>query len=153
MILHLGDNWSDGKRMRDQLNVPLIGLKGNMDGSFFSDGYHILETDFGRIYLAHGHMENVKQSYENIIYKAESLGCRAAFFGHTHIPLFREAEGFYLLNPGSLSLPAGGRKGSYAVATVTKDSIDASILYEDIPQQKKTESGFIKSILNDSDRF
>lgn len=153
LIVHLGDHWNDVKRMKDQLNIPLIGVKGNMDGSFSRDGYHILETDFGKIFLAHGHMESVKQSYENIMYKAESLQCRAAFFGHTHIPLFIETEGFYLLNPGSLSLPTGGRKGSYAVATVTENSIDAAILYEDVEQSRKTESGTLKNMLNDSDRF
>jgi putative phosphoesterase len=153
LIVHLGDHWNDAKRMKEQLNVPLIGVKGNMDGSFTREGYHILETDFGNIFLSHGHMESVKQSYENIMYKAESLQCRAAFFGHTHIPLFHEAEGFYLLNPGSLSLPVGGRRSSYAVATVTRDSLAASILYADVQQCRKTESGTIKSMLNDSDRF
>jgi len=153
LIIHLGDHWNDGKRMKEQLNVPLIGLKGNMDGSFSRDGYHILETEFGRIFLAHGHMESVKQGYETIIYKAESLQCKAAFFGHTHIPLFAQAEGFYLLNPGSLSLPVGGRKGSCAVAAVTEHSIDATILYEEVRQIPKTGAGSIKSMLNDSDRF
>lgn len=153
LIVHLGDHWNDAKRMKEQLNVPLIGVKGNMDGSFSRDGYHILETDFGKIFLSHGHMENVKQSYENIMYKAESLQCRAVFFGHTHIPLFCQAEGLFLLNPGSLSLPAGGRKCSYAVATVTSDSIDAAILYTDAEQIRKTEPGTIKNMLNDSDRF
>ncbi len=129
LIVHLGDHWNDAKKIKEQLNVPLIGVKGNMDGSFARDGYHILETDFGRIFLAHGHMENVKSGLENIIYRAGSLQCRAAFFGHTHVPLLLEAEGIYLLNPGSLSLPVGGRKGSYAVATVTEHSLDASILY------------------------
>jgi putative phosphoesterase len=153
LIVHLGDHWNDAKRMKDLLNVPLIGLKGNMDGSFAKDGYHILETDFGKIFLAHGHMESVKQGYENIMYKAESLQCRAAFFGHTHVPLFAEADGLFLLNPGSLSLPAGGRKGSYAVATATSDSLTASILYEDVQQAPKKELGSIQNMLNDSDRF
>jgi putative phosphoesterase len=153
LIVHLGDHWNDAKRMKDQLNVPLIGVKGNMDGSFARDGYHILETDFGKIFIAHGHMESVKQSYENILYKAESLQCKAVFFGHTHIPLFAEVEGLYLLNPGSLSLPVGGRKGSYAVATVLADSLSASILYEDVQQVPKTESGSFINMLNDSDRF
>ncbi len=153
LIVHLGDHWNDARRIKEQLDVPVIGVKGNMDGSFSREGYHILKTDFGKVYLAHGHMENVKQSYETILYKAESLHCRAAFFGHTHIPLFREAEGLYLLNPGSLSLPAGGRMGSYAVATITKNCLDAAILYEDVQQVRKAESGAISNMLNDSDRF
>lgn len=153
LIVHLGDHWSDARRMKEQLNVPLIGVKGNMDGSFSKDGYHILETEFGKIFLAHGHMENVKQSYENILYKAESLHCKAAFFGHTHIPLFCQAEGIYLLNPGSLSLPTGGRMGSYAVATATENSLDASILFVEVRPTRKTESGSISNMLNHSDRF
>lgn len=153
LIVHLGDLWSDAKKIKDQLNVPLIGLKGNMDGSFSRDGHHILETEFGKIFLAHGHMESVKQSLENIMYKAESLECKAVFFGHTHVPLFRQVEGLYLLNPGSLSLPVGGRRGSYAIATISENSLDATILFEDVKQLKKTESGMLKSILNDSDRF
>ena len=153
LIIHLGDFWNDAKKMRDQLNVSVLSVKGNMDGSFSKDGYHILETDFGKIFLAHGHMESVKQSLENIMYKAESLECKAVFFGHTHIPLFRQVEGMYLLNPGSLTVPVGGRKGSYAVVTITENSLDATILFEDAPQIQKTSSGFLKSMLNDSDRF
>jgi hypothetical protein len=153
LIIHLGDLWTDAKRMRDQLNVPLIGVKGNMDGSFLRDGYHILETEFGNIFLAHGHMENVKQGLENIMYKAESLQCKAAFFGHTHIPLFQQVEGLYLLNPGSLTLPTGGRKGSYAVVTITEKSLDATILFEEVRPAQKTEPGLLRNLLNNSDRF
>lgn len=129
LIVHLGDYWNDAQIIKNRLNAPLIGVKGNMDGSFTREGYHILETDFGQIFLAHGHMENVKYGLENIVYKAKSLQCVAAFFGHTHIPLFREEQGIYLLNPGSLSMPRGGRNGSYAVATLTENSLDATILY------------------------
>ncbi|MEL7657235.1 MAG: metallophosphoesterase [Bacillota bacterium] len=153
LIIHLGDFWNDAKKMKDQLNVSVLSVKGNMDGSFSKDGYHILETEFGKIYLAHGHMESVKQSLENIMYKAESLECKAVFFGHTHIPMFRQVEGMYLLNPGSLTLPVGGRKGSYAIASIAENSLDATILFEDAPQIQKTNSGLIKSLLNDSDRF
>lgn len=153
LIIHLGDLWNDAKKIKDRLNVPLIGVKGNMDGSFARDGYHILETEFGKIFLAHGHMESVKQGLENLMYKAESLECKAAFFGHTHIPLFLQIQGMYLLNPGSLTMPVGARKGSYAIAEISEKSIDATILFEDAPQTQKKEGGFLKNILNDSDRF
>lgn len=153
LIIHLGDLWNDAKRLKELLPVSLLSVRGNMDGAFSREEYQILETEYGKIYLAHGHMENVKQGLDHIMYKAESLGCRAVFFGHTHIPLFRQVEGLYLLNPGSLSLPVGGRKGSYAVVTITQDSLNASILYEEAPQTQKTESGFLKNLLNNSDRF
>jgi len=153
MVIHLGDLWKDAEKLRNQFTIPVLSVKGNMDGCFSKDEYKILETDFGKIFIAHGHMENVKQGPQNIMYKAESLGCRAIFFGHTHKPVFLEIERMYLLNPGSLTLPTGGEKGSYAVATIEKDSLRATILYEDLKQLSKTDSGFLKDLLNNSDRF
>ena len=153
LVVHLGDLWTDAKRLKELLPVSLLGVKGNMDGAYSREEYRILETEFGNIYLSHGHMENVKQGLDTILYKAESLSCRAVFFGHTHIPLFQQVDGLYLLNPGSLSLPVGGRKGSYAVVTVMEDELNASILYEEAPQTQKKESGFLKNLLNNSDRF
>ncbi|MDD2189767.1 MAG: metallophosphoesterase [Eubacteriales bacterium] len=153
LIVHLGDLWIDAIRIKNLFNVPVLGVKGNMDGSFSKEGHHILETEFGKIFLAHGHMESVKQGLDKLMYKAESLKCRAAFFGHTHIPLFRQVEGLYLLNPGSLSLPLGGRKGSYAIATLTEDTLNATILFEEAKQLQRKNPGNLRNLLNNSDRF
>ncbi len=153
LIVHLGDLWADVKRIKNNINVPILGVKGNMDGSFSKDGHHILETEFGKILLVHGHMESVKQGLDKLMYKAESLQCRAVFFGHTHIPMFRQVEGLYVLNPGSLSQPIGARKGSYAVASVTKDSLDATILFEEAKQLQRNNPGNLRNLLNNSDRF
>lgn len=167
LIIHLGDHYADGKKLEHALGCPVLGVKGNMDGSFYADGYQILETDYGKIFIAHGHMENVKSSPQNILYKGESLGCKAVFYGHTHLPVYQESEGMILLNPGSLTLPVGGRPGSYSVATVEKDSFSASILYlqdgstEGNPKGVKGgssgksghEGGILRDLLNNSDRF
>ena len=153
LVVHLGDFWKDAQSLKRQFQVPLLSVKGNMDGCFSKEEYKILETDFGKIYIAHGHMENVKQGPQNILYKAESLGCRAVFFGHTHKPVFLELEGMYLLNPGSLTLPVGGRKGSCAVVSIDSGSLNATILYEELDLIEKSESGRLKNMLNHSDRF
>lgn len=169
LILHLGDLSSDAKKIESQLGVSVLSVKGNMDGCYSREGYQILETSFGNIFIAHGHMENVKQSPHNLIYKAESLGCKAAFYGHTHVPVFEQLGGIYLLNPGSLTLPLGGRKGSYALVNVTEDKLKASIVYltpkvtvvlepsqepEPTSSQKSiVEAGTLRDMLNNSDRF
>ncbi len=161
-IIHLGDYQRDGELLKEKLQVPVIALKGNMDGSFGNEDYFILETEFGKLYLSHGHIEAVKFGPENLLYKASSLGCSAAIFGHTHIPSFDNIEGMYLLNPGSLTNPRGGRRGSYAVLTTEKDSFSANILYADPEPQKQQYSsgsdnkgavstGFLRSRFNDSD--
>ena len=161
-VIHLGDYERDGQLLAKKIGVPVISLKGNMDGSYSKDDYRILETEYGKIYLAHGHVESVKQGPDCLLYKASSLGCRAALFGHTHVPVFEEHKGMYLLNPGSLTDPRGGRSGSYAVMTTEADSFSAVILYVDPPQKKQpsadaskskqpAETGFLRERFIDSD--
>lgn len=37
--------------------------------------------------------------------------------GHTHIPVLEKRDGFFFLNPGSISIPKGGSEASYALIT------------------------------------
>lgn len=159
-IIHLGDYQRDGWLLENRLGVPVTALKGNMDGSYSNDDYRIIDTEFGKIYLSHGHMEAVKYSTHNLLYKAASLGCKAAFYGHTHTPLFEDLGGMYLLNPGSLTRPRGSRQGSYAVINTGKDSFDAEIMYLGLTlnessrktqDKSRIETGFLRRIFNDSD--
>ncbi len=159
-ILHLGDYARDGWLLESRLRVPVTAVKGNMDGSYSNDDYQIINTEFGKIYLTHGHMEAAKYGPENLLYKASSLGCKAAMYGHTHVPAYKDLGGMYLLNPGSLTHPRGNRQGSYAVVTTAPDSFRATIFYWD-PLQKDNRAennekkgispGFLRRIFNDSD--
>lgn len=161
-ILHLGDCQKDGLRLESRLGIPVTALKGNADGGYSQEDFRILNTEYGTIYLSHGHMEAVKHGPENILYKASSLGCKAVLYGHTHVPVFLDLGGIYILNPGSLTQPAGGRSGSYAVLETSKNEFNASILFY-LPEEglktvskvgKSTESeGLLRRILNNSDRF
>lgn len=151
-IVHLGDLYSDAKALRARLGAEVTAVKGNMDGSYSENDYEIMETEYGKLLLTHGHMENVKFSTQTLLYRAEELGCRAALFGHTHSPCFVDAGGIYLLNPGSLTRPRGGGDGSYAVLTVTETELRASILFYH-PGPPKVKSGVLRDMLNNSDRF
>lgn len=161
-ILHMGDYARDGWLLESRLKVPVTAIKGNMDGSYSNDDYQIINTEFGKIYLTHGHMEAAKYGPENLLYKASSLGCKAAIYGHTHIPLYKDLGGMYLLNPGSISHPRGGRQGSYALVTTLEGNFSASIIYlnTDLQECKKYENvgektkttGVLRRIFNDCDR-
>jgi predicted phosphodiesterase len=72
-ILHLGDYARDGWMLESRLGIPVTALKGNMDGSFSNEDYLLLNTEFGKVYLSHGHMEAAKYGPENLLYKASSL--------------------------------------------------------------------------------
>lgn len=159
MIIHLGDLASDAKLLESVLHTDVISVKGNMDGSYSKGDFNILETEYGKIYLAHGHMENVKVSPQTILYRAMEEGCKAAIFGHTHIPYYDEVQGIYLLNPGSLTLPKGGHQASYAMVNTSETTFEVGIIYVDqvlnAPQKTKpkVEAGYLKNLLNNSDRF
>jgi len=68
-----------------------------LDFPILSD-YSLLDTDSCRICATHGH------SYgpDNLPPRA---GCDVLLSGHTHIPGFRQQEGFVSMNPGSVAIP------------------------------------------------
>ena len=166
MLIHLGDCEQDAYALEQDLGIDTISVKGNMDGSHSKEDYKILDTEYGKLLLTHGHMQQVKATVQNLRYLAEEQGCKAALFGHTHKPYFEEINGLYLINPGSLPLPTDGTQGSYAIVNTSKDELTASIVYysellHSMPegaQKKKTatskvEGGYLKNLLNNSDRF
>ena len=159
-LIHLGDLQSDALKLEKDLGVKVISIKGNVDGSHSSSDYKILETEFGKILLIHGHMEKVKSSYQTLLYRTQELNCRAVLFGHTHDSFYGEVDSIYMLNPGSLSLPKYVEKASYAIVNTKKDEFNASIVYYNTIMginsssgNNKVEGGYLKNLLNNSDRF
>jgi putative phosphoesterase len=99
--------------------------------------------------LTHGHRQSVKSGLSNLLYRTLELECKAAIFGHTHIPCMEFAEGVHLLNPGSLTRPLGGRP-SYALLTLEKGVFRASILFWD--PAPTVRGGKLYDMLNQADR-
>lgn len=155
LIVHLGDFQSDARQLKDILHTPVLSVRGNLDGVESGKDYKTLDTEWGRILLAHGHLDHVKSSVLSLKYRAEELGCKAALFGHTHRPYYDEYDGIYLLNPGSLSIPRDGTKGSYAIITTTPDTFSSAIVYYSsiFPKKKPPKGGVLRDLLNNSDRF
>lgn len=176
-IIHLGDHIDDALNIQEELDCKLYAVPGNCD--FSSEKTHkIIETEAGNILLTHGHKEGVKSSFLRLLYKAEEMDCVAVLFGHTHIPTLSQEGSLYLINPGSISQPADYSEGSYAILSTDDDEISATILYyskdliknnassepEDnnkgsnnsdktTSQKKNVQGGYLKSLLNYSDRF
>lgn len=155
LIIHAGDFISDGHELEKEFNVPVIAVEGNCDGSYSNEDFKIAETEYGKILITHGHMDNVDFGLQNLMYKAMENNCKAVVFGHTHKALIDEYNGIHFINPGSLTRPRDGSDGSYAIIRTSVDSFDASVVYYStiIGKKKPPQSGFIRSILNYSDRF
>lgn len=157
LIAHTGDRLENGRALEREFGIPVVAVKGNCDGSYSADDFEIIETDYGRILLTHGHMQHVNYRLDNLYYKAMEENCKAVFFGHTHKALVTEEDGIYLVNPGSLSQPRDDSDGSYAIVRTSPDSFEASIVYYSTimgnGNKNRPRAGYIRSILNYSDRF
>ena len=154
LIIHLGDYIEDVKRLEQELETEVVSVKGNMDGSYGADDYKIVETEYGKLLLTHGHMDGVKASPLNLIYRAQELDCKAVLFGHTHKPAYEETDGLYLINPGSLSFPRDGTNGSYAIINTSAEEFNCAIVYyASLTKKKPPQSGRLREMLNNSDRF
>ena len=73
-----------------------------------------------KILLTHGHRYGVKTDLLSLALRAEELGCRLVFFGHTHTAEIVEHGAVTLVNPGSLTHPSFGTP-TYAYTVITED--------------------------------
>ena len=153
LVIHCGDYVSDALDFQRQTAAKVVYVNGNCDKSFDEKDYQILETECGNLLISHGHMQNVSYSQQSIYYLACENNCIAAIYGHTHIPVNTKWEGVHLINPGSISKPRDGSKGSYALITTSKDGLNCDIIYLDNSAKPKVKGGYLKGLLNYSDRF
>jgi putative phosphoesterase len=130
LIIHLGDMSKDAIKISAHTEKTVLSVRGNNEVfSCPTPEYHVLKTDHGDILLTHGHRDQVRTDLQRLLYRAEELECIAVFYGHTHIPMYSEIDGIYVLNPGSLSQPQNSQSGSYAIVDISKDEFSASIFY------------------------
>ena len=106
MIFFLGDYAEDGEKIKRELGLPLIGVRGNND--VFNPIYEkeeLVEINNFKFFLTHGHEYNVNFTLNNLYLRGKELAVDCVLFGHTHQVLLEYEDGIYLLNPGSPSLP------------------------------------------------
>lgn len=112
IAIHLGDCVDDAERLgRAFPELRLFSVKGNNDWT--NEPLEIVyETDFGKMYMCHGHRLGVKSGLSNLVYTAKSKGCSIALYGHTHIARIDEIDGVTVVNPGAVMM-----LGSYSICT------------------------------------
>ncbi|UTC65540.1 metallophosphoesterase [Treponema sp. OMZ 788] len=81
-----------------------------------------LEVCGKKILLTHGHEFYVDFELNTLLNFAHQQSCSVAAFGHTHVPLIKEVNGIFLVNPGSASRPRMGSNKSYGILTMSKNA-------------------------------
>ncbi len=100
-IFHLGDNSSDARYIDQKSNAKVVGVKGNCDMGDSGNETDAVVLKGQKILLTHGHLFQVKYSYDRLFYKAQEEDAKAVLFGHTHRPFCEYNEGIWMVNPGS----------------------------------------------------
>ena len=123
-IVHAGD--FSGAEVLDwlgSLGPPLHAVRGNVESAevrarlsevleFEADGHRIAVVhDAGP---AKGRLQRMRLRFPD---------ADAAIFGHSHIPLHEEAQGFQIFNPGSPTERRRSPKHSFGIADSTPDSL------------------------------
>ena len=102
LIIHAGDFVeADVVHELERLGPPLAGVHGNMDSQDVRrllPAARTLDADGARIAIVHDGGPAARR-LERL--RARFPGADAVVFGHSHIPLHEEHEGFQIFNPGS----------------------------------------------------
>lgn len=121
LLIHAGDITSEGDFAELEASVPMLrAVLGNNDGYFNygPDVPRVNEFTFEglRVSVAH-YAEDLPVATSDV-----------AVCGHTHRPRIERVRGCLVVNPGSASLPRGGRAASIARLMVE----DGRVLSADI---------------------
>lgn len=117
--VHCGD--SDA--MEEELS-GWIAVRGNNDWKIELPESLLLEVEDVRFFICHGHTYGYYNRELHMISELQDNQCQVMLFGHTHVPQCKKVDGYYLINPGSTTIPRGGSKKGYCVITVDNESID-----------------------------
>lgn len=125
IVFFLGDGISDIEKCMDKYpQKKFICVKGNNDFGYSYDDVAYKYIEGNTIVAAHGHTFSVRQTLCEVFAHAQSVRANVVFYGHTHRADFHYDAGYgiFVLNPGAAC------SGKYAVATITKDGVDAQLM-------------------------
>ena len=120
-VIHLGDGYRDMAPF-EKAFPQVWQVAGNCDFSSL-ERQAVLSLGGMRVLITHGQGYLVKSTLDLLCDGAESLGAKAALFGHTHEPLMEYRRGILLLNPGS------AREGRYAVLRIPQEGYPEADLF------------------------
>lgn len=117
--VHCGDSEAQIEQLKGWITV-----RGNNDWMAPFDEEVVFEVEGVNFLVAHGHRYGYFNREEMMVDDLLRHGCDVLLSGHTHMPQCQEEAGFYLINPGSTTLPRGGSEKSYCVIYVADGKIN-----------------------------
>ena len=129
LILHAGDFSSASTYAELELiGPPLLGVHGNVDDEELRrqlPAERVVEAEGARIAMVHdagpakGRLRRMRDRFPN---------AHATVFGHSHMPLHEERDGFQIFNPGSPTERRRAPAHTMGLARVEGDSIEFELV-------------------------
>ncbi|MCA1057842.1 metallophosphoesterase [Rossellomorea aquimaris] len=127
-MIHCGD--SELSADDPALSSYLI-VRGNCDMDARLPDDLVEDVDGHSIMVTHGHLYGIKMSLMKLRYRAEEVGAKFVFFGHSHTLGAELNNGILFLNPGSILLPRGRSERTYALVNAEEQEINVTFLTHD----------------------
>lgn len=123
-IIHLGDHVADAKEIENLYDIPIDYVRGNCDFHSTNVPYHkVLEIKEKKIYITHGHLEQVKFGMNTIIEMAKKNTYDVVLYGHTHVKNIFYEQNCLIMNPGSLTEPRNNNPKTYGILEIDEKNI------------------------------
>ncbi|MBR2284025.1 MAG: YfcE family phosphodiesterase [Ruminococcus sp.] len=130
MFIHLGDGEHDLNSfilMHMDYSDKIKRVAGNCDYNSMLPGYLVIPAAGHKIFAAHGHSQAVKNDLSIIKRTAAGFGCDIILYGHTHVRYNKYEDGFYIMNPGSVSIPHDSLPPSFGTIDISPAGILTNI--------------------------
>lgn len=122
MIIHLGDGNDEFEDVMLNSKITNYSVAGNCDFETTAPYTKIINAAGVRIFITHGHIFDVKETYSKIIKAAKSENADICLFGHTHMQYKSVIDDMIVLNPGAVNY-----FNDYAVIKIINSNIDISL--------------------------
>lgn len=122
MIIHLGDGNDEFEDIMLISKITNYCVAGNCDFETTAPYTRIIIAADKRLFIAHGHTFDVKETYSKIIKAAKSENAAVCLFGHMHIQYKSVIDDMIVLNPGAVNYFR-----DYAVIEINNNNIGISL--------------------------
>ena len=126
MVIHLGDEYSDGVLVGQFCELPVLAVPGNCDLGCTEPRLRTATIAGRKILITHGDRYGVKTGLNHLVKKGLAERADIVLFGHTHQALVQQTDGVLLVNPGTLQPRAVNQ--SYAILEIYDGTASATII-------------------------
>lgn len=106
---------------KPEYEKKFLCVRGNCDTDASVPFNIALDAGIHKIYLTHGHKQNVSGGYDRIVYEAMREECDIVLHGHTHVRYIGREGNVRIMCPGSAGMPRDGKPKSFGIVDILSD--------------------------------